>query len=126
MVCNKDCFNCPYPDCVNDEVDLLDVHISEKMDKKLANINPCDRDYRYNHSFKNKIVQKRYRDSEKGKEANRRNVKKYYERHRELKLLYAKEYYAKNKDAINERRRKRDYEKKHGGKYDSKGILATS
>ena len=113
MVCDKNCLNCHYPDCINDEVDAYDIHISEVMDKQLeAKVNPNDRNYKYNHSYKNKLTQKRYHESEKGKEANKRNVKEYYKRHRDLKLLYAKEYYAKNKDAINERRRKRYQEKK--------------
>lgn len=113
MVCDKNCLNCHYPDCVNDEIDLVDIHDADVRDRKLVDtINPIDRDYRYNHSYKRKIADKRYRDSEKGKETIRKNVKIYYERHREYKILKAKEYYSKNKDAINERRRKRYQENK--------------
>ena len=45
-VCNKDCFNCPFPDCVLDELDAEDyrkakevddlLHPKTKQQKKLA------------------------------------------------------------------------------------------
>ena len=120
MMCDKNCFKCPYPDCINDDVDAYDVHISEVMDKQLvATVNPNDRIYKYNHSYKNKLAQKRYHESEKGKEANSEteNSESVDDMLEKIERILsddemAKEYYAKNKDAINERRRKRYQEKK--------------
>lgn len=35
MICNKDCFACPYPDC-NDEMDAADRRESRERDKLLG------------------------------------------------------------------------------------------
>ena len=37
-MCDKNCFKCPYPDCINDELDAYDVHLSEVMDKPLSTL----------------------------------------------------------------------------------------
>lgn len=34
-VCDKDCFNCPYPDCINDEMDHADYIASAELDREL-------------------------------------------------------------------------------------------
>ena len=34
-VCNKDCFHCPYPDCINDQMDHEDYIEASKRDKAL-------------------------------------------------------------------------------------------
>ena len=36
MICNKDCFACPYPDCINDEMDAADRRESRERDKLLG------------------------------------------------------------------------------------------
>lgn len=36
MICNKDCFVCPYPDCINDEMDAADRRESRARDKLLG------------------------------------------------------------------------------------------
>ena len=35
-VCNKDCFNCPFPDCVNDDLDHDDYKALAELDKELT------------------------------------------------------------------------------------------
>ena len=35
QVCNKDCFNCPFPDCINDEMDHEDYVASAKREREL-------------------------------------------------------------------------------------------
>ena len=34
-VCNKDCFNCPFPDCINDEMDHEDYLDSAIIEKEI-------------------------------------------------------------------------------------------
>ncbi len=34
-VCDKDCFNCPYPDCINDQMDHEDYIEASARDKEL-------------------------------------------------------------------------------------------
>lgn len=36
MICNKDCFACLYPDCINDEMDAADRRESRARDKLLG------------------------------------------------------------------------------------------
>lgn len=31
--CDKNCFECPYPDCINDEMNLEDYEAEKKIDK---------------------------------------------------------------------------------------------
>ena len=34
-ICNKDCFNCPYEDCINDEMDYEDYKEAAVRDREL-------------------------------------------------------------------------------------------
>ena len=34
-ICDKDCFHCPYPDCINDQMDHEDYIEASKRDKAL-------------------------------------------------------------------------------------------
>ena len=34
-ICNKDCFNCPFPDCVLDELDAEDYRKAKEVDDLL-------------------------------------------------------------------------------------------
>lgn len=33
--CNKDCFNCPYPDCIEDELDAKDYDLARKVEREI-------------------------------------------------------------------------------------------
>lgn len=70
-LCNRDCFNCVYEDCILDEdtsesTDIDNAIRSELCEKK------DDSQSKYNHSAKGKESRKRYLQSEKGKEAQKR------------------------------------------------------
>ena len=41
MKCNRDCFNCPYPDCLEDELTAADYRELAEIDREI--INPKDR-----------------------------------------------------------------------------------
>lgn len=58
MVCNMDCFNCTFDDCINDMSPRQIVM------------------YRYNHSDKGKERLKKYEQSDKGKERQKRKQQK--------------------------------------------------
>lgn len=75
-MCNHDCFNCEYPDCICDDVSREEKTLSEKIDAFAANKNFVA------------IMKKR----ECGK--------KDYKKHRDKRLSYSKNYYIKNKDRI--------------------------
>ena len=89
-VCNKDCFHCPYPDCVADDtMDLEDYREARERDLDLR---------RTPEQKKLAAKQKAYR------EANREEIaayqKAYYEANREELSAYKKAYYEANREEI--------------------------
>lgn len=79
-VCNKDCLNCIYIDCIapENDVDLSDMDFVDKMlddeiSEKMAHFHETIKFYKYNHSEKGKASQKKYNESELG----RLRAKKY-------------------------------------------------
>ena len=62
MVCDKDCFNCPYPDCI--------LRNEKEYKKQNIGLPAYSKEY-----------QKAYR--EKNREKLRNNHKRWYEQHRE-------------------------------------------
>lgn len=105
MICNFDCSNCTYDDCINDELRDEDFVAGEQLEKELAleeklkNMTPRQRTiYKYNHSDKRKKASQRYDKSEKGKAAQKNATKKYYTKHsEEIKKKAREEYYTKKK-----------------------------
>lgn len=97
-VCNHDCFNCVYSDCIcNEPPDDLALHRQLDLDatRKYNSVAVAQRKYRqsekgkqstykYNHSDKGKAVMSAYNKSEKGKERSKRfeqtEVRKAYRR----------------------------------------------
>lgn len=73
-ICEKDCFNCPYEDCINDEMDHEDYREAAARDRELF-ITP----------------KKRERAAYQ---------KAYYEKNREKRVAYQKMYREKNREKI--------------------------
>jgi hypothetical protein len=69
MLCNKNCFECEWDDCINDEVTRQDTIELEEMDKWLF---PEEEKIRMNRQMKNK---------------------KYYSRNKEKVLAQKREQY---------------------------------
>ena len=73
-MCNHDCFNCKYDDCINNDVTVDEIKKNEEVARS------CDRaesrkkqiTYQYNQSDKCKAIQAKYDRSEKGKERSKR------------------------------------------------------
>lgn len=95
-ICNKDCFNCPYEDCINDEMDHEDYREAAVRDRELF-MTPKKREraaYQKAYYEKNKekraAYQKEYR--EKNREKLAAGKKAYREAHREAYNRYHREY----------------------------------
>ena len=91
-ICSKDCFACPFPDCINDAMDGEDLQESVRRDRQLC--------------------------SKGGKSAKAT----YYERNREKVLAKAHAYYAVNREEISARKQayyiaNRDERKAHAKAY---------
>lgn len=83
MRCNKDCFNCRYNDCKNNELDSSDVKRQDEFDYELKH-----------HSTPQQL----------------RDAKLSYQRNRDKKLARNKEYYRTHRDKFREYDRRRRLE----------------
>lgn len=70
-ICNEDCFNCIYPDCINDGYISGEAAQSRAIDKEIRGNHYSKRRKasmnKYNASEKGKARNKRYYQSEKGR-----------------------------------------------------------
>ena len=87
-ICDKDCFNCPHPDCINGELDLEDRKAHKRIDALLRNRTPQQK-----------------------KVAARKAA--YYAEHKDEIAAHKAAYYKKPKDAI-VANRVRQYRKERG------------
>lgn len=72
MVCNMDCYNCPYEDCINGTLTEADRQQQNEYDALVVFERKSHKErriYLYNHSDQAKVAQKKYRTSDKGKAA---------------------------------------------------------
>lgn len=90
MMCDRNCFECPYPDCVLDEVSLEEYRESDERDKQEERAEKLA-------SAKDKKAEWRIKNIEK----HRKSCREYAERNPDR----MRKYYEDNKDAINEKRR---------------------
>lgn len=87
MKCNRDCFNCIYEDCIQDDV----------SDEERAFINSQDRSLRNQRAKSPGPVTSYY---SRNTEYCKRRSLKYYQEHREECLDRFKNYYQRNKERI--------------------------
>ena len=73
-ICNKDCLHCPYPDCINDDLDYEDYKAAAELEREI--ILPRTAKQR-----KVAAQQKAYREANREKVAAQK--KAYYEANRE-------------------------------------------
>ena len=78
-ICDKDCLNCRFDDCINDEMDAQDYQESDRRDKL------CQSEAKRKMRAKNKAA---------------------YEKRRADKLAYARDYYQKHKEEAMEYQRR--------------------
>ena len=103
-ICNRDCFHCPYEDCINDEMRLEDYQEGKELElisgAKGYNTSESHRaaqkKYYEENREKEAAYQKQYREENKEKVAAYR--KKYYEENKEKVAAYSKKYYEENKE----------------------------
>lgn len=81
-ICSKDCFHCPYPDCINDEMDAADYASSRAREKI---INPPTMQAR-----KRAASQRAYREAHKDV-AMAEALRKYLEEHGYTQQAFALE-----------------------------------
>ena len=85
-ICNRDCFHCPYEDCINDELLLEDYQVEKEIDllsgareyKTPKAIRASNKKYREENKEKLAAAQKKYyeENKEKWKEYNQKSRQK--------------------------------------------------
>lgn len=106
-ICNKDCFNCPYDDCINDSMDLEDYREIRERDLDML---------RTPEQKRRAAAQKAYYIAHKDDKAAYRKV--YYEKRKDYYKDYRRAYRAANremlkaKEASYQRRRRAELGKK--------------
>ena len=88
MICNKDCEHCPYPDCINDEMDLEDYEASAERDKLLRVKSYVPKDPNKPSYY------------ERNREACLVRCKAHCQKHPEHYRNYRKKYYQENKTRV--------------------------
>ena len=100
-VCDRNCFTCPYEDCICDDITYEDFRAEKEIDLMSgAKV--------YKTSSKARAIQKRYREENKEKVAAAQ--KRYYEENKEKVAAAQKRYYEENKEKwklYNAKRRKK-------------------
>lgn len=98
-ICNGNCFNCPYPDCIlEDAAHEDDELVSADIDKALS-AGPKRR-----RNTKGRVL------SEEAKQRHREYSRRYDQEHRDRRAAYKKYWYQKNKQQVRERRMQRSIE----------------
>ena len=105
-ICNKDCFNCPFPDCINDEMDHEDYLNSATIEKEI--ILPKSTKQKklaaqrkaYYEANREKVAAQRKAYCEANREKVAAQKKAYYEANREKLVAQQKAYYEANREKL--------------------------
>lgn len=115
MTCARDCFNCPYTDCIADDDEVLEI--SEVLDAKIIaerKQNEIDCIITLETEVNQKRKVGRPRKTEEAKALRKKmTCRERYKRNRERLLAQSKAYYAKNiqNPEFREKLRQRDRER---------------
>ena len=95
-LCNRDCFNCPYEDCVVEGESALEIARSERMDAKAAE-EPGAAKPRRNGRLRRAYKSRYHREHRDKLNAI---AKAYYAAHRQEIAEWKHEYYLRNRERI--------------------------
>ena len=102
MICNKDCFACPYPDCINDEMDLDDYREADARDRALGTVRKAKGPPPVGGDAAKKAAA-RERARAKAREynkAHREKIREYYQKWLAEHPDARKEYYRQNRERL--------------------------
>ena len=126
-VCDKQCEACPYPDCINDEMDLDAYREAAARARALGTVRKAkDPPPVGGDTAKKEAARERAREYNKAHRAELREYfrkwraahpgaqKEYYRQNRERLLVQARAYREAHREEINAKARERYYQKKGG------------
>lgn len=122
-VCDKRCEVCPYPDCINDEMDLDDYREADARDRALGTVRKAkDPPPVGGDAAKKEAARERYAAKREERLAYTRKWraehpdagKEYYQQNRERLLAQARAYKEAHREELNAKARARYAAKKKG------------
>ena len=99
-VCNRDCFHCPYPDCIVDDTSLAEWQVSQAMD--LAVQQGCGEPFRRRRNRsaasleRKKVMEWWHYQRNRGSILEKKRV--YRQTHKEKEKAYRRAYYLSHKE----------------------------
>lgn len=105
-VCNRDCFDCVYPDCVCDEMTVEDTDQARALERDF--INPPRTDKQIRKSAYDKEYRKQHRERKCAQERD------WYRKNRERVRALQARYYVENRETIRTQQREYRRAKKNG------------
>lgn len=106
-LCNLDCFNCRFVDCVNDRLEMEDYKSAEKMDKNIIEHRDGEKTRKLSQFalMRKKEYHSENRDNKKAYsrayyDLNRERFEKYRLLNRQRKSAYDREYFLRNREKI--------------------------
>jgi hypothetical protein len=116
IVCNSDCFNCPYPDCINDELSLEEYkedinpqEIPDSVKKARARANRYakknrvanrERSIKHYYANKEKYNQQAAEWQRENRERTNAMARERYHKNIEYRRQYQREYRARKKAEV--------------------------
>ena len=107
MICDHDCLNCKFDDCIlpeDAEESGDEIRLSDELDREAWRSN-CEADYDGEMARRKRVATVKRRYYVRHRAACLSYVRDYNERTRERRNDYAREFYQQNRERINERRR---------------------
>lgn len=95
-ICNRDCFNCIFPDCINDEVTADDVAELEIVERNF--IRP-PRPKALRRKKRQADPESYHRWAQENNAHKHAYDRAYYRLHRQKRLEYARKYYLRKKES---------------------------
>lgn len=109
-LCNLDCFNCKFKDCVNDRLEIEDFRSAQKMDKNIIECRGEEKTRKLSQYalIRKKEYQNENRDNKNAYarayyDLNRERFRKYRLSNKERKSAYDRQYFQKNRDEISQK-----------------------
>ena len=117
MVCNRDCFNCPHPDCICDEETQADIDAAERRDQAIqAGWSRAEKELRREREYRRTHREQAIAASRAYYAANKEHVKEqhaaWYRANRERVLAQQKAYRTANAAKISARNKEKYRKKK--------------
>jgi len=103
-VCDRNCFCCPYPDCVDDTMTPDDVETSRQIEKDFIRPQKKARDPEKQKAYREANREKLSAYHRQYLKTHKEQRKAYYAAHREEKIIWQRAYYAAHKEELARKR----------------------